>query len=91
MSPILRLNRVVQQAREHATYYVSVATLFAFVGGMNTICLLFGRHFLRRFSFTLALYAVVSSLICVFLFSYILIQALRGEHSEINAENPKRP
>jgi hypothetical protein len=85
------MDRLVQQAREHATRYVCVATLFAFVGGMNTICLLFRRHFLRRLSFTVALYAEVTSLICIFLFSYILIKALRGQYSEIDAQNPKKP
>jgi hypothetical protein len=43
-----------------------------------------------RFSFILALYAEVSSLICIFLFSYILIKALLGEHIEIDAQDPKR-
>jgi len=75
---------LVQRVREHPAQYVCCAILFAFVGGVNTICLLFGQHFLKAFSVALALYATVTSLICIFIFSYILIKALVNH-------NPQRP
>ena len=86
--PRLRWDRVQKTAREHPAQYVFLVTVFAFLAGGNTVILLFGRHFLRHFSFTLALYAVVTSFICMFLFGHILISALRRKPDEFDVERP---
>jgi hypothetical protein len=43
-----------KRAMDHPVQWVTCTTLFAFVAGLNTICALFGRHFLRRFNMALA-------------------------------------
>jgi hypothetical protein len=83
--PRFRWDRVLKTAREHPARYVFLAIVFAFLAGGNTTILLFGRHFLRYFSIALALCAVMTSFLCMFLFGYILISALRHKPNELDA------
>ncbi|MFZ0952273.1 MAG: hypothetical protein WAN17_08405 [Candidatus Sulfotelmatobacter sp.] len=90
MSGTAWTKKLVGLARENPAAYVCCATVYAFVGGAGTVCLLFGRHFLRRYPFSLLLYAVVASFIGMFLFGYILTGALRRESSDLDIENPMK-
>jgi len=69
-----------KRATEHPIQWVARTTLFAFFAGSNTICALFGRHFLPYFSGALAIYAVATTYIAVVLFAVTLVRALRRKN-----------
>jgi hypothetical protein len=66
-----------KRAIERPVQSVLAAICFAFFTGVNTICALFGRSFLRPFSPILGIYAVGTSIILTALFASTLIGVLR--------------
>jgi hypothetical protein len=81
--------RLEKRAIEHPVQWVLAAICFAFFTGVNTICALFGRSFLGRFSPILGIYAVGTSVIFTALFASALIGVLRQLGSAGSADEPK--
>jgi len=46
---------LAQRASDHPVQWVLLTVIFAFLAGLNTICVLFGSHFLRPFQIPVAL------------------------------------
>jgi len=76
-----------KRTMDHPVQWVSCTTLFAFVAGLNTICALFGRHFLHRFNIALATYAVPATYLCVALLAHTLVRVLRQKKNSTEAQN----
>ncbi len=67
---------------DHPIQWVACTTVFAFVAGLNTICALFGRHFLPHFNVALAIYAVATTYVCVALLAITLVRVLRQKNAK---------
>jgi len=78
-----------KRATERPIQWVACTTVFAFMAGLNTICALFGRHFLPHFSVAIAIYAVATTYICVALLAITLILVLRRRNSGEQETNSK--
>jgi hypothetical protein len=80
-----------KRAIEHPVQWVFAAICFAFVTGVNTNCVLFGRSFLRPFSPILGIDAVGTSVMFSALFAVTLIGVLRQLGSVKNTEGQNTP
>jgi len=79
--------RVLEKlAMDHPVQWVTCTTLFAFVAGLNTICALFGRHFLGRFNIALAIYAVSATCLCVALVAHTLVRVLQQKKNSTDEQ-----
>jgi hypothetical protein len=82
-----RIQRLLEKrAMDHPVQWVTCTTMFAFVAGLNTICALFGRHFLRRFNIALAIYAVSATYLCVALSALTLVRALQQKKNSTDEQ-----
>jgi hypothetical protein len=70
-----------KRATESPVQWVACTTVFAFFAGLNTICALFGRHFLPHFSVTIAIYAVATTYVCVAILAITLVRVLHRKNS----------
>jgi hypothetical protein len=70
---------LAHRASDHPVQWVLLTVIFAFLAGLNTICVLFGSHFLRPFQIPVALgvYVVAASYLCVAIFGFALVACLR--------------
>jgi hypothetical protein len=77
---------IEKRAMDHPIRWVAITVTFAFLAGLNTICALFGRDFLRPFSIAIAIYAVMTSYVCVALLSLALVRALRQQNNRTDSQ-----
>jgi hypothetical protein len=72
---------------DHPIQWVAATAVFSFLAGLNTICALFGGHFLPHFSTALAVYAVATSYVCVALLALGLVRVLRGQKKRLDVQD----
>ena len=73
-----------ERAIEHPVGWVLATSVFGFLAGLNTICALFGKYFLRPFSEPLAIYAVTTSYLITITLALVLVRALRRRENLTN-------
>ena len=67
---------------DHPVQWVLVTSAFGFLAGLNTICAVFGKSFLRPFSEPLAIYAASTSYLVTIILAFVLVKVLRRRQNQ---------
>jgi predicted membrane protein len=73
-----------RRAIGHPVGWVISTIVFGFLAGLNTVCALVGKCFLRPFSELLAIYAVATSYLITITLAFVLVSVLRRRQDQNN-------